>query len=77
MPPISSNAIEAEACKIEKYREIINNGYLFQPVALEVQGSSGESSGIFITRLYKMLCCSHVDQRAGSFLEQGFQWRFR
>ena len=32
---------EAEARKIEKYRELIDNGYVFQPVALEVQGSSG------------------------------------
>ena len=34
-------------------------------VALEVQGSLGESSEIFITRLCKMLCRSHDDQRAG------------
>ena len=56
--------------KIEKYREIIDNGYIFQPVALEVQGPLGESSEIFITRLCKMLCRSHDDQRAGSFLKQ-------
>ena len=39
-------------------------------MALEVQcylGGSGES---FITRLRKMLCRSHDDQRDGSFLEQ-------
>ena len=59
-------ATEAEARKIEKYRELIDNGYIFQPVALEVQGSLGESSEIFITRL----CRSHDDQRAGSFLKQ-------
>ena len=39
-----TTATEAEARKIEKYREIIDNGYIFQPVALEVQGSLGESS---------------------------------
>ena len=61
---------EAEARKNEKYRELIDNGYIFQPVALEVQGSLGESSEIFITRLCKMLCRSHDDQRAGSFLKQ-------
>ena len=61
---------EAEARKLEKYRELIDNGYIFQPVALEVQGSLGESSEIFITRLCKMLCRSHDDQRSGSFLEQ-------
>ena len=72
-----TTATEAEARKIEKYRELIDNGYIFQPVALEVQGSLGESSEIFITRLWKMLFRSHDDQRAGSFLKQwisGFQW---
>ena len=61
---------EAEARKIEKYRELIDNGYIFQPVALDVQGSLGESSEIFTTCLCKMLCHSHDDQRAGSFLKQ-------
>ena len=56
--------------KIEKYLELIDNGYIFQPVAFEVQGSLGESSGISITRLCKMLCCSNDDQRVGSFLKQ-------
>ena len=45
-----TTATEAEARKIEKYRKLIDNGYIFQPVALEVQGSLGESSEIFITR---------------------------
>ena len=48
-------ATEAKARKIEKYRKLIDNGNIFQPVALEVQGSLGESSQIFITRLCKML----------------------
>ena len=30
-----TTATEAEARKIEKYRELIDNGYIFQPVALE------------------------------------------
>ena len=42
----------------------------FQPVALEIQGSLGESSENFITRLCKILCRSNDDQRAGSFLKQ-------
>ena len=65
-----TTATEAEARKIEKYRELIDNGYLFQPVALEVQGSLGDSSELFITRLCNMLCHSHDDQRACSFLKQ-------
>ena len=56
--------------KSEKYRELIDSGYIFQPVALEVQGPLGESSENFITRLCKMICRSHDDQRAGSFLKQ-------
>ena len=58
---------EAEARKIEKYRESIDNGYIFQPMALRGHGSLGESSEIFITRLCKMLCRSHDNQQAGSF----------
>ena len=65
-----TTATEAEASKIEKYRELIDNGYFFQPVALEVQGSLGLSSEIFITRLCKMICRSHDNQRVGSFLKQ-------
>ena len=65
-----NTATEAEARKIEKYRELIYNGYILQPVALEVQGSLGETSEIFITRLFKMLRRSHDDQRAGSLLKQ-------
>ena len=42
-----TTAIEAEARKNEKYRELIDNEYFFQPVALEVWGSSGEISKIF------------------------------
>ena len=65
-----TTATEAEARKFEKYCELLDNEYIFQPVALEVQGSLGENSEIFITRLCKLLCRSHDDQRAGSFLKQ-------
>ena len=65
-----TTATDAEARKIEKYRILIDNGYIFQLVALEVQSSFGESSEIFITRLCKLLCRSHDDQQAGSFLKQ-------
>ena len=63
-----TTATEPEPRKIETYRELKDSGYIFQPVALEVQGSLGESSEIFITGLCKMLCRSHDDQRAGSFM---------
>ena len=42
----------------------------FLPVALEVNGSSGEKSKFCITRLGKMLWCLHDDLRTASFLER-------
>ena len=63
-------AIVAEARNIETYCELTYNGYIFQPVAMEVQGPSGESSIIQITRLCETLCRSHDYQRDGIFLEQ-------
>ena len=65
-----TTATEPEARKFEKYRELSKNGYIFQPVALEVHGSLGESGELFITRLCKMLCRSHDNQRSSSFLKQ-------
>ena len=32
------------AQKIEKYRDLLDNAYVFHPVALELQGLLGESS---------------------------------
>ena len=65
-----TTATEAEAHENEKYRELLDNGYIFRPVALEVQGSLGDRSENFIMRLCKMVCRSHDDQRDGSFLKQ-------
>ena len=64
-----TTATEAEAHKIEKYRELIDNGYVFQSVALEVQGSLGESSEIF-TRFCKI-------NELAAFWSNGFQRLFR
>ena len=64
-----TTATEAEARKIEKYREIKKQWIHFRNVALEVQCSLGKSSEILFTRLCKMLYCSHDHQRAGSFFE--------
>ena len=75
---ISGNTTtEAEARKIEKSRKLIDNEYIFQLVALEKQGFLGERSEIFIRRLCKMLCRSHDDQRAGSFLKKQISMVFR
>ena len=61
---------EAEASNSEKHCKLIDIGYIFQAVASEVQGCSGESVEIFSTRHCKLLCRSHQDRRAGSFLNQ-------
>ena len=61
---------EAELRRIEKYCELKDNGYIFQPVVMEVHGSLGGSSEIFITRHWKILRHSHDDQRACSLLKQ-------
>ena len=54
-------ATEAEAREIEKFRELKENGCVFQPDAMEVEGSVGWNSEIFVTRLCEMLCRSQDD----------------
>ena len=56
-----TTASDAEARKIEKYRELIDNGYTIKLVAAEVHGSSGERTEVFITHLSKS-SCSYNDQ---------------
>ena len=68
-----TTATEAEARKKSialNWEALTDNGYIFQPVALDVQGYLVESSEFFIACLCKMPCRSHDDQRAGSFLKQ-------
>ena len=36
-----ATATETEEGNVEKYRELIDNGYFFQPVVMEVQDSLG------------------------------------
>ena len=33
-------ALEAEERKIDKYKDLVNDGYLFQPLVFEIQGAS-------------------------------------
>ena len=60
---------EAESRKVEKYRELLDNGYFFQLLAMDVLVFLGEQ-WVFITCLCKLLCLSQDDQRAGIFLKQ-------
>ena len=41
-------AAVAETLKTAKYTEIVNKGYIFQPVAFDAQGESGPSTTLFL-----------------------------
>ena len=59
-------AAEAEERKIDKYKDLVNDGYLFQPLAFEIQGAAGPSTEVFCKNL--SICTE--EPRAGSFLKQ-------
>ena len=48
-------AVEVEDRKSEKYRDLINDGYIFQSIAFEVQGAAGPSTEVFINKLCKTI----------------------
>ena len=50
---------EAEERKIDKYKDLVNDGYLFQPLAFEIQGAAGPSTKFFFTKLCKNLKHMH------------------
>ena len=37
-------AAEAEERKNDKYKDLVDDGYLFQPLAFEIQGAAGPST---------------------------------
>ena len=56
---------------IEFHRlEIINRGYLFQPVAFEIQGGAGPATKRFLSKLGKLIQDSTNEARASAFLRQ-------
>ena len=63
-------ATTAEETKRMKYTEIINRGYLFQPVAFEVQGGAGPDTKRFLSKLGKLIQDSTNEARASAFLRQ-------
>ena len=63
-------AAEAEERKIDKYKDLVNDGYLFQPLAFEIQGAAGPRTEIFLSKLCKNLSICTEEPRAGSFLKQ-------
>ena len=46
---------EAEERKKDKYKGLIDDGYLFQPLAFEIQGAAGPSTEVFLSKLCKNL----------------------
>ena len=63
-------AAEEDEQKIDKYKDGVNDGYLFQPLAFEIQGVAGPSTEIFLSKLCKKLNIYTEEPRAGSFLKQ-------
>ena len=54
----------------KKLKDLVVDGYLFQPLAFEIQGAAGPSTDIFLSKLCKNLRICTEEPRAGSFLEQ-------
>ena len=63
-------AAEAEERKNDKYKDLGDDGYLFQPLALEIQGAAGPSTEFFLSKLCKNLSTCTEEPRACSFLKQ-------
>ena len=63
-------ATEAEEQKNDKYKDLVVDGYLFQPLAFEIQVAVGPSTEIFLSKLCKNLSICTEEPRAGSFLKQ-------
>ena len=49
-------AAEAENGKTDKNRDLINDRYIFQPIAFEVQSAAGPSTEIFLNNFFLTLC---------------------
>ena len=40
-------AAEPEERKNDKYKDLVDDGYLFQPLAFEIQGAAGQAQNFF------------------------------
>ena len=56
--------------KKDKYKDLVDDGYLFQPLTFEIQGAAGPSTEIFLSKLCKNLSICTEEPRSGSFLKQ-------
>ena len=63
-------AEDAEELKTSTYVCLTDKGYIFQPLAFEIQGGVGPSTSTFLKNLCKKLCVCNQENRAGSFFRQ-------
>ena len=63
-------AEDAEDLKTAKYVCLTDKGYIFQPLAFEIQGGVGPSTSTFLKNLCKKLCVFNQENRPGSFFRQ-------
>ena len=63
-------AEDAEKMKTAKYVCLTDKGYIFQPLAFEIQGGVGLSTSTFLKNLCKKLCVFNQENRDGSFFRQ-------
>ena len=62
--------LKRESKKNYKYEDLVDDGYLFRPLAFEIQGAAGSSTEIFLSKLCKNISVCTEEPRAGSFLKQ-------
>ena len=63
-------AIAAEKQKNDKYKDLVDDGYLFQPLVFEIQGEGGPNTEFFLRKLCKNLSICTEEPRAGCFLKK-------
>ena len=61
---------EAEEQKKDKYKDSVDDGYLFQQLGFEIQVEAGPSINFFMSRLCKNLSICTEEPGASSFLKQ-------
>ena len=62
-------AAEAEEPKNDKYKDLVHDGHLFQPLAFEIQGAVVPSTEVFLSKLYKNISICTDEPIAGSFFK--------
>ena len=65
-----TSAAEAEEQQNDKYKDLLDDGHLFQPLAFEIQGAASPSTEICLSKLCKNLSICTEEPRGGSFIKQ-------